>query len=152
EAPTPLDVREAPGARDRNRTRKGPTLGPGRVRYGQASGRRLLRTLRTRATAPAIPAQARIVLGSGTGDGEMTVPAAEYTEVRPPICGVLLATLTKSCENGWLVSTTKVALSLPEPSGGTLVDVLTKLARRVPLRVELPGLIGSACHEIESGE
>ena len=40
----------------------------------QATGVRLLRTRRTRATAPAIPAQARIVAGSGTGDGEITVP------------------------------------------------------------------------------
>ena len=53
--------------------------------YGpvQAIGVRLFRTRRTRATAPAIPAQARIVDGSGTGDGK-TVPSGAYTAVRAP--------------------------------------------------------------------
>src|SRR4051794_34810915 len=44
--------------------------------------------------------------------------------------------------------TTNVALSLPEPSGGTLLPVLTKLARSVPESLDP---VWSACHEIESG-
>src|SRR5690349_15330400 len=104
-----------------------------------------------------MPAQARIVAGSGTGDGEITVPSAAYTVVRVPVWGVLLVTLTKFCVYGWFVRTTNVALSLPEFSGGTLVVGLTKLARSVPLYVVVvfPSMVvvpvGSACHESELG-
>ena len=46
-----------------------PGIGTARVEFiPQAT--RALRTRRTRTTAPAIPAQARIVVGSGTGTGE----------------------------------------------------------------------------------